>query len=158
MDRFRLLIGLSVLLIAGAASAQTAPGSLHGQVTDPTGAVIPQAAVTATAPGGKAVSARTNGQGAYEVKGLTAGQYAVSVSAAGFAASPAQSVTIAPGENLQFNVKLDIEVQQQKVEVQEQGATVDVNPENNASAIVLKERTSTRCPTIPTSCNRSCRR
>ncbi len=49
--------------LTGSLPAQTPSGTLHGKVTDPTGAVIPQATVTATAPTGQKASAITNNQG-----------------------------------------------------------------------------------------------
>src|SRR5579863_7445693 len=69
------LVTLFVLLLTGSLPAQTSSGTLRGKVTDPTGAVIPQATVTATAPTGKKTTAVTDGQGAYELKGLSPGTY-----------------------------------------------------------------------------------
>jgi hypothetical protein len=147
MKDFGFLISV-ILLTASGVVAQTAPaqtvpamtasGTLRGQVTDPTRAVIPGATVTVTGPKGRAVSAQTTGQGSYELKGLAPGNYSLSASAPGFAPSPAQAISVAAGQIQQFNIKLEIKVEQQKVEVQEEAATIDVAPENNASAIILK--------------------
>ena len=65
--------------------AQT--GSLHGHVTDPSGAVIPQATVTVAPASGQAVHAVTDAQGSYEIKALAPGTYTVTSAARGFATS-----------------------------------------------------------------------
>ncbi len=48
----------ALLMLAGYLAAQTTAGTLRGKVTDPTGAVIPQATVTATGPDGQKTTAR----------------------------------------------------------------------------------------------------
>src|SRR5437867_11757806 len=71
---------------AGTAFAQIAgSGAIQGTVTDPTGATIPQAAVTATniATGVQTVRV-TTGAGLYVLSPLAAGEYSVRVSAPGF--------------------------------------------------------------------------
>src|ERR1035437_641836 len=50
--------------------AQTASGTLRGRITDPSGAVIPNATVAATTADGKSATTVTNSQGVYEFKGL----------------------------------------------------------------------------------------
>jgi hypothetical protein len=138
MKNFGVVIGLILLCIASNAGAQTAPGTVRGQVTDPSSAVIPGATVSVKPANGNAVSTQTDGQGAYELKGLAPGTYSLSATAPGFASSPAQDISVAAGQIQQLNIKLEIKVEQQKVEVEEQGTTINISPENNASAIVLK--------------------
>src|SRR2546423_13257664 len=81
MSSFRLGL-LAFILITAAWSQNT--GSLRGQVTDPSAAVIPGASVTATGPGDKVKVATTNQQGTYTINGLTPGTYKVRVMAKGF--------------------------------------------------------------------------
>jgi len=138
MKSFGWLIGLILLGITAGGLAQTTPGTVRGQVTDPTGAVIPGATVSLQPSSGNAVSAQTNGQGSYELNGLAPGNYTLTATAPGFAPSQAQNISVAAGQVQQLNIKLDIKVEQEKVEVEEQGTTINVAPENNASAIVLK--------------------
>jgi len=132
------LVTLFVLLPTGILHAQTSSGTLRGRVTDPTGAVIPQATVTAAGPTGKKTTAVTDSQGAYELKGLSPGNYTVSTAAKGFAVSTEQNVAISADQVQQFNIALEIQVQPEKVEVQEESATVGVSPSENASSIVIK--------------------
>ena len=116
---------------------QGVAGTLRGQVTDPSGAVIPQAQVTATSQGGKASSAQADGGGAYQVRGLGPGTYIVSATSPGFAAYTS-SVTIVPGQSRTLNIALQIETQQQQVQVEADTPTVDTSPDQNANAVVIK--------------------
>jgi hypothetical protein len=125
------------LMLAGSMPAQTSSGTLRGRVTDPTGAVIPQATVTATGPQGQK-TAVTNNQGTYELKGLPSGNYTISTAAKGFAVSTEQNFAISTDQVQQFDIALEIQVQPEKVEVQEESTTVGVSPSENASSIVIK--------------------
>lgn len=98
-----------VAAIAGlpAAWAQTVTGSVTGQVTDTTGAVIPNARVTAanTATGVK-TQTLTNGDGAYTIRFLPIGQYQVTVEANGFAAQTLPTFSLEIAQTAKFNVQL----------------------------------------------------
>ena len=135
---FILVTPLAWLMLAGSLSAQTPTGTLRGKVTDPTGAVIPQATVTATGPQGQKTTGVTDSQGNYELKGLPAGNYTITTSAKGFAVSTEQSFAISASQVQHFDIGLEIQVEQEKVEVQEEGTTVSVSPSENASSIVIK--------------------
>jgi hypothetical protein len=126
------------LLLTGHLPAQTTAATLRGKVTDPTGAVIPQATVTATETDGQKTTAVTDNQGNYELKGLPPGSYTITTSAKGFAVSTEQDFTISASQVQHFDIALEIQVEQEKVEVQEEGTTVSVNPSENASSIVIK--------------------
>jgi hypothetical protein len=126
------------LMLAGSSPAQTPSGTLRGRVTDPSGAVIPQATVTAAGPTGQKTTAVSNSQGSYELKGLSPGSYTVTTVAKGFAISTEQNVAISADQVQQFDIGLEIQVEQEKVEVQEESATVGVSPTENASSIVIK--------------------
>ena len=85
---FILACGMLLPLLAGQALAQSAPGTIRGQVTDPSGAVVPNISVIATpAPGqpGQAKAATVGKDGTYEIKGLVPGTYTVSAVVQGFA-------------------------------------------------------------------------
>ncbi|MGB6675463.1 MAG: carboxypeptidase regulatory-like domain-containing protein, partial [Terriglobales bacterium] len=126
------------LMLAGYLAAQTTAGTLRGKVTDPTGAVIPQATVTATGPDGQKTTAVTDNQGNYELKGLPPGNYTITTSAKGFAVSTEEDFAISASQVQHFDIGLEIQVEQEKVEVQEEGTTVSVSPSENASSIVIK--------------------
>lgn len=128
---------LGVFVFACAAFAQTT-GTLRGKVTDPTGAVIPGAVVTAKSASGQTGTATSGGDGGYEIKGLAPGQYTVSVSSKGFSPFVKQSVAVASGRAQALDIPLEIEVIQEKVQVESEGNTLDTAPSNNANTVVLK--------------------
>ncbi|MGO9125222.1 MAG: carboxypeptidase regulatory-like domain-containing protein [Terriglobales bacterium] len=135
------LLTLALLLLsticAHMAVGQTASGTLRGQVSDPSGAVIPGATVSATPATGQARTAQTDGQGKYELSGLTPGKYTVTAGAKGFTAFQ-QDVEVAARQVTNLDIPLQILVEQERVTVEEQGTTVDVSPTNNASALVIQ--------------------
>jgi Carboxypeptidase regulatory-like domain/TonB dependent receptor len=135
---FKCVTALWLLLLTSTLSAQNSSGTLRGRVTDPSGAVIPQATVAATANGGRKATAVSDSQGAYELKELSPGSYTVTTSAKGFAISTEQNVVISADQVQQFDIALDIMVQPERVEVQEESTTVGVSPSDNASAIIIK--------------------
>ncbi len=146
---FRQIRWAAFLLLASYAVAQASSGTLKGRVTDPSGAVIPGANVTAVNSTGKKTTAVTDPQGAYEIKGLAPGKYTVTTSAKGFAVSTGQNVAISPGQAQQFDVALEIEVEKQKLEVQDENVTVSTDASDNASAIVIKGKDLDALPDDP---------
>ena len=133
---------LSVLLagflaVASLHAQNPATGSLHGQVTDPSGAAIPGATVTIAA-AAKPVSTTTNGDGNFSLKGIPPGRYSVTASSTGFAAYHNDNVIITSGQSQNLPITLTIAVEEQKVVVTAENTQVDTTPENNANQIVLK--------------------
>jgi len=131
-------VSIAVLLCAACLRAQTATGTLDGQVTDPSGSAVPNATVIVTGDKGQTASAKSGRDGTYEVRGLSPGTYAVKADAKGFQEYSRNKFQIAAGQTEKLDLPLAIEEEHQKVEVQaECGAQLSVSPENNASAIVI---------------------
>lgn len=126
-----------VLWVSASLFAQST-GVIKGQVTDPSGAVVTDATVTAKSTGGQATTVVSNKQGNYEIKGLAPGKYDISVVSKGFAKYETQDLTLEAGHAQQLDIALDIAVKSEQVDVQDTTTQVDVAPTNNASAIVLK--------------------
>jgi len=142
---------LILATLAAPASAQSpaATGTLRGQVTDPSGAVVPNATVVVLLSGGQTHSATTSRTGGYEIGNLAPGKYTVTANAQGFAVFVQNDVDVAAGQVAQFNIALDINVKQEKVNVQEEGPQLDTNPASNASAIVLSGKDLEALPDDP---------
>jgi Carboxypeptidase regulatory-like domain len=134
---FGLFAFLSLVLPA-ILRAQTAFGTLRGQITDPSSAVVTDAVVLLTTPSGGSIDTTTSKEGFYEFKALAPGKYAVKVVAPGFAVFTRENVEIAAGQVQKLNIALAIEEQKQKVEVNDSPTNVNVNPDNNAGMVVLK--------------------
>ncbi len=133
-----VLLFVSFILFSWAGFAQSTSGSLRGKVSDPSGAVVQNATVTAAAPGGKATKATTNAQGLYELNGLAPGSYTITVTAKGFAPDTEPSVKVAAGLPQQFDIALQIAVEKEEVQVEDNTPRVDTSSENNASALIIK--------------------
>jgi hypothetical protein len=133
-----LVFAILLCLQAPSASAQAPGGTLRGSVTDPSGGAVVGATVLLTDSAGKTTTGQTNKTGAYEFKNLPADNYSITVGATGFALFQKDSVAIKANQAQTLDVPLALEVQKQKVEVTDSETTVDVNPSNNASALVLK--------------------
>jgi len=131
-----LILTLLSALLPLAARAQT--GSLSGKVTDQTGAVIPEATVTATAPDGRQTTATTNHEGSFQIQGLAPGTYNVSAGANGFASLNKTGVEITAGQRQSLNLSLEVEAREEKVDVEAEATTLDVGSSSNANAIVIK--------------------
>jgi hypothetical protein len=129
-----LLVSLS---LACSAWSQTNTGSLHGTVTDPSGAAVTDATVIAVPADGQAKTTTTGRTGAYEITGLAPGTHTLTVNAPGFAAF-AQDVQVAAGQSQLVNVNLAIAVEKEKINVEDQGTAVTTDPANNAGAIILR--------------------
>jgi Carboxypeptidase regulatory-like domain/TonB dependent receptor len=144
-----LAVVIPAMLLGQAAPPQASSGTLHGQVTDPSGAVVSNAAVAVLVSGGQTHSATTNRSGAYEIGNLAPGKYTVTANAQGFAVFVQNDVDVAAGQVAQFNISLDINVQKEKVNVEDEGPTLDTNPASNASAIVLSGKDLEALPDDP---------
>ena len=136
---FCLLSILSLLVSGHLGFAQANPGVIRGTVTDPTGAVIPGATVNITLPDGHTLGTVTSdASGAYQSRNLAPGTYIVIVTAKGFASSASKAITVTAGQSRHFDVKLEIQIEKQQVQVNSETTTVDTSPDNNANAIVIK--------------------
>jgi hypothetical protein len=130
-----------LLVILAASALAQAPnnlGSLHGQVTDPSGAVVIGASVTVTTPSGQSQSAVTDKQGNYVVRDLPAGDVTVNAAAPGFTPYQMPNVIISASQSQQLDIAFSITAKPEQVTVQSENSNVDVNPANNASATILK--------------------
>jgi hypothetical protein len=128
----------SALLAIGPARTQTATGSLRGQVTDPSGSTVAGATVLLSTPSGDSVDTTSNKDGVYEFKNLAPGKYGVKAVAQGFAMFTAPAVEIIAGQQQKLNIAMKIEEQEEKVLVTDTTTKVDVDPANNAGAVVLR--------------------
>lgn len=111
------IAAVALLSIGVPLHAQTQSGTITGVVSDPGGAVVPGAAVTArdTATGEvrKTVS---NGAGIFSIPALPPGSYTVDVTAKGFE-EDTSSVTLAVGQILNVNFALKLGSASEKVVV-----------------------------------------
>ena len=112
------------------AHAQYDNGSLVGTIRDSSGAPITGATVTITSQATAiATTARTNGQGDYEIPSLKVGAYDISATAAGFSDARATNITISVGGRQRIDLGLKVGAASASVEV----SGVELQPETETS-------------------------
>jgi len=120
------VVFVSLVVVAPSLRAQTATtGGLTGTVTDSTGAVIANAAVTVSSTGtSQTRTAMTGSDGSYKVGLLPPGTYRVKFEVSGFNSAEVPSVTVNVTETALLNQTLTVGSQSQAVEVQAEAETV----------------------------------
>jgi Carboxypeptidase regulatory-like domain len=109
-----LLAAIGCLPITG----QTGAGRISGQVADPDGNVIPAATVQVVNQETQAKrETQSDAAGAYGVTGLPPGHYQINVQFTGFKPTTSGILVLAAGQSLVFNARLEVQVEEQKVEV-----------------------------------------
>ena len=134
--KWALIVIFNLVVVAAPLFAQTSFMRLHGQVTDPSGAVIPGASISVKNSTGATAAAKSDGAGGYEIRNLAPGKYTVSISAKGFAPQ-VREVELAVGQEKKLDVALEILVKEESVEVQGDAARVSTSPDSNASTLVM---------------------
>ncbi|HXG92535.1 MAG TPA: carboxypeptidase regulatory-like domain-containing protein [Blastocatellia bacterium] len=113
---------------------QPATATLSGRVTDPQGAVIVGAQITATSKAtGIERTTKTNDQGLFALTNLAPGEYEVKTDAAGFKSLIYADVVIAVGQN----ATLDISLRVGEIEIiLDKGGPFGINPIDTTSSVV----------------------
>jgi hypothetical protein len=126
---FRIFPILVLIFAALAASAQSGnAGAVHGLVTDPTGAVIPNATVHLTnAASGLDRTAASDGAGQFEFSNVPFNPYRITVTASGFARS-SQNFEIRSVVGTNLKLVLQIAAADQTVTVEAAGDLVETDP------------------------------
>ncbi len=137
--RFRAALSrvllLGTLFAAGSVFAQDGSGTITGFVSDPTGALIPGANISARRSSNPPDSAVSDERGLYNLQ-LPPGEYRLEASAPGFQTFGPITIRILPGKTLKHDIRLELGLVSQKVRVSE-SSIPDSEPDNNASAITL---------------------
>lgn len=122
---------LTMALLSSVAWAQTGKGSLRGTITDPSGAVVPNATVSIrNLENGQAYTSKASSAGVYVVPNVQPGEYQVTVQMAGFKKFVQSGVSVEIATITTLNITLQVGSVTQTVEV-------------NANAPLLKATNST---------------
>ena len=136
-----------ILNFACKASAQATTGSITGQVTDSTGAVIPNAAIVASEVNkGTEFRGRSDAIGNYVVLNVTPGTYKVTASATGFSAGVALNATLAIDQKLLLNFKLNPGAANTTVVVT--SAPTMLQTQSSETGVVIGNRDITELPLL----------
>jgi hypothetical protein len=118
--RFRI----TVLSLFGAALVCAQGTGISGRVTDPSGGVIGNVAVTATGAEGRKLSTITNAQGLFQFPTLRAATYLMRFESPGFA--PAErTLTLLVGQTVTVDIALQLATTSSSINVEETGINID---------------------------------
>ncbi len=121
-------LGLFCVLLCSELAQAQGLGSIVGTVSDPSGAVVASAKVTAAEAGtGFSRTATTDSQGYYVIPSLRPAQYNLSVEAAGFRTFHGTGITLLADQALTVNVKLELGTPTEVVTVEGGDVQVDTS-------------------------------
>jgi hypothetical protein len=132
-----LSIAVFFCLLSPMQAAAQQGATLRGVVVDPSGAVIPGAAIS-LATGNRIEHTKSGPDGHYAFDSLAAGTYTVSVSAKGFAPFTIPDVALEAGAARDLKLPLEIAVEQEQVMVNEESQNVGLSPDQNSNSLVIK--------------------
>src|SRR5271156_3443135 len=138
---FALLLFTCGRMLAGVTA------SISGTVTDPSGAVVAGATVTATnVETGVATTLTTNAQGFYSFQSLPLGNYTISVQQTGFKGYAQTGLVLNVNDALVIDVPLQVGATNEKVEVSSDALHVDT--ESTQMGDVITGKTMTDVPLV----------
>ena len=122
------------------AHAQESRASLGGRVTDPEGAVVPNAKVTVTSvETGVRQTTATNATGDWSVKFLNPGHYTFSVNAPGFKLANHQPLELQVGDQKESDLALQVGSVTESVSVTSEAPLIDTTAAVSGTVITTKE-------------------
>jgi len=131
-----LAAALLILASGGTVWSQTVQGVITGTITDPTGAVVPNATVTITNVGTNASqSATTGGDGSYRFSLVPPGTYTLEIKAGNFATVRVSGIVVEASQTVPFSRQLELAKAQQVIEVTEQAPLVQTATSDLATQI-----------------------
>ena len=143
--RLMFICTISMVIFSGKAWCQATWGSISGYVTDPSGAGIPGASVTATNEAtGVQAKAVTDAVGLYSITHLDPGDYKVAVQATGFQAFVAEHIILQVDSTVRVEAKLVVSGLTQQITVSAAPPALEV--EKTDVAAVIPERSITELP------------
>ena len=142
MRRFAILALLPALLLLtlhGLWAQAVANATMHGVVTDGTGAAVVNAQIKATQiDTGQSQSTQSADDGSYMLPNLPVGPYRITVTAPSFKSYTQSGITLQVGNNVQINAALTLGAITQSVEVSANAAMVET--QNTSVSEVIDER------------------
>jgi Carboxypeptidase regulatory-like domain len=139
MKPFHLLVCLSLgALLTSTARAQGvgASGNINGTISDPSGAVVPKATVTAAQTArGTVYTTTADSSGQYRFTGIPPATYNVTAQAAGFQTQVQQGLVVSVGETATVDFHLKLASTGQAVEITAQPPVVDTQRGSQANTV-----------------------
>lgn len=118
------------------AQSNSASGELKGTVTDPSGAVVPGAGITATnADTGFSRTSTTDERGEYRILLLPPGNYSVKAELSGFAAQQRGSVQVMVGQTASADFRLQVGPSVQTIMVTDEAPAIETERAQQSNTI-----------------------
>src|SRR6266576_1121420 len=141
-------VGIAAIIATCSATklqGQAIYGSIYGQITDSTGAAVPNATVLVkNVAKGTSVQSTTNSQGEYSVEHLIPDFYDVSVAATGFRGTESKGIRVSADTSPKMDLKLDVGSATETVTVT--GEVPQLKTDRADVALVLNEKTVSDLP------------
>src|SRR5580700_5107139 len=132
----RYLVVLLVALIGFSASTFAQQANIVGTVTDPSGAVVPNVAVTLTnTDTGRSVVIPTNDAGQYVAVDLQIGHYRVKAEAKGFKVSEQKDIVLTVGDRIRVDFQMQLGAAQETVTVEANAVQVQTDSGERSNLI-----------------------
>jgi carboxypeptidase family protein/TonB-dependent receptor-like protein len=139
-SRWRIILALAVFFAAAPLAHAQVKGSFTGIVSDPSGAVIPGATVTATNEATNvAVTGPANSEGVYTIAGLLPGFYTVKAEAKGFKSFVNQHIELTVGYVQRLDFKLGVGEVTQEVTVSGEAPLVETSSMRMSNLITAQQ-------------------
>jgi len=123
-----ITVALCLGICSSWAIAQTATSQITGVVTDPTGAVVPGAAVAAINEAtGVAIHQTTTGAGVFQFSAVPPGRYTLTIEATGFKSEKRTGIVVEVGTPATVNIGLQVGGSTETVEVTAAPVTLNTN-------------------------------
>jgi hypothetical protein len=144
MKKYLLLVPM-FLACAGMALAQSGTGSIFGQVTDSSSALMPGVKVTLSGPALlQPMVVTTSDAGSYQFPNIPVGLYSVQFELSGYRTFLRENIRIDIGFNAQINAQMEVSTVQQSVEVS--GAAPVIDTQSTAESSELDQQSLTELP------------
>jgi Carboxypeptidase regulatory-like domain/TonB-dependent Receptor Plug Domain len=134
-----LHLTMLLALFSAIAWSQTQLATIFGAITDPSGATIPEAAITIVNEStGLKREVLTSTTGQYRVPGLPTGEYMVQIEKPGFQTQLREAITLTSASEVMINASLIISDQPQQVSVAASATAID-NTTSTVSGLVSEQ-------------------
>jgi hypothetical protein len=144
--RFLIVISVTAVMLLG----QAGRGTVQGTVKDATGGIIRGASVTLANDAGTVQTAASGADGTYVFRNVAPGNYTISATSKGLQQANATIVSVTALQTASANLILVPAQQKEVVNVNDTVAnTVNTDPANNQSAIVLSKEDIDALPDDP---------
>ena len=136
----RILWSVLILAFCLGAQAQTNRGNLSGTVLDTSGAVIPNAQLTATNnENGTSYKATSTGSGSYQIQQMSLGTYTINITAPGFKSTTQTGVLIQVAQTTGLDIKLGVGQASETVNVDASGVTLQTETSDISTVIDARQ-------------------